>query len=87
MGLVPPRVQAFIGIMPGLSTIVANAGRKFFRLESLLMWPLAAVVTGNSPLTQVHFRECLLVAPAFPSFFVRSIGSFDGGSRESETLS
>jgi hypothetical protein len=62
------------------------------------MWLLATVVTlfalartkfpvGNSPLTQIHFGECSLVAPAFPSSFVRSIGSFDGGIRESEVLS
>jgi hypothetical protein len=31
-GLVPPRVRACIGVMPGLSTIVENARRKFFRL-------------------------------------------------------
>jgi hypothetical protein len=42
MGLVPRRVRAFIGVMSGLSTIVANAGRKFFSLGSLLMClPLA----------------------------------------------
>jgi hypothetical protein len=35
-GLVPPRVWAFIGEMLGLSTIVANAGRKSFSLGSLL---------------------------------------------------
>jgi hypothetical protein len=45
MGLVLPRVRAFIGVMPGLSTIVANAGWKFFSLGSLLTWLLAAVVT------------------------------------------
>jgi hypothetical protein len=48
-GLVPPRVWAFIGKMPGLSTIVANVGRKSFRLGSLLMWLLAAVVTLFAP--------------------------------------
>jgi hypothetical protein len=37
MGLVPPRVRAFIGIMPGLSTIVANVGWTFLSLVSLLM--------------------------------------------------
>jgi hypothetical protein len=45
MGLVPPRVQAFFGIMSGFSTIVANAGQKFFRLGSLLTWLLAVVIT------------------------------------------
>jgi hypothetical protein len=45
MWLVLPRVRAFIGEMPGLSTIVENAGRKFFRLGSLLTWLLAAVIT------------------------------------------
>jgi hypothetical protein len=45
MWLVLPRVQAFIGEMPGLSTIVANVGRKFFRLGSLLTWLLAVVIT------------------------------------------
>jgi hypothetical protein len=35
-GLVLPRVQACIGVMPGFSTIVANAGQKSFRLGSLL---------------------------------------------------
>jgi hypothetical protein len=48
-GLVPPRVWAFIGEMPVLSTIVANAGRKSFRLGSLLTWLLAAVVTLFAP--------------------------------------
>jgi hypothetical protein len=47
--LVPLRVWAFIGEMPGLSTIVANAGRKSFRLGSLLMWLLATVVTLFAP--------------------------------------
>jgi hypothetical protein len=37
MGLLLPRVWAFIGIMLGLSTIVANVGPNFFRLGSLLM--------------------------------------------------
>jgi hypothetical protein len=37
MDLVVPRVRAFIGIMSGLSTIVANAGWKFFGLGSLLI--------------------------------------------------
>jgi hypothetical protein len=46
MWLVLPRVRAFIGEMLGLSTIVANAGRKFFRLGSLLMWLLASVATS-----------------------------------------
>jgi hypothetical protein len=45
IGLVPPRVQAFFGIMSGFSTIVANAGQKFFRLGSLLTWLLAVVIT------------------------------------------
>jgi hypothetical protein len=35
LGLDPLRVWALIGIMPGLSTIVANTGLKFFRLEDL----------------------------------------------------
>jgi hypothetical protein len=98
MGLVPPRVRAFIGIVPGLSTIVANAGRKFYRLGSLLMGLLAAVVTlfalsrtkfpaGNPALTEVYFGEFSLVAPVFPFFLCKAIGSFDGGSRESEVLS
>jgi hypothetical protein len=79
MGLVPPRVRAFIGIIPELSTIVANAGRKLFRLGKLLMGLLAAVVTlfalartkflvGKSPLTQFHFGECSLTASAIPFF-------------------
>jgi hypothetical protein len=34
MWLVLPRVRAFIGIMPRLSTIVANAGWRFFGLEA-----------------------------------------------------
>jgi hypothetical protein len=48
----------------------------------LLMWLLAVVVTlfalvrtkflvGNSPLTQIHFGECSLVAPAFPFFLCK----------------
>jgi hypothetical protein len=32
-----PRVRALICIMPGLSTIVAYVGRKFFRLGHLLL--------------------------------------------------
>jgi hypothetical protein len=48
-GLVPPMVWAFIGEMPELSTIIANAGRKSFRLGRLLMWLLAAVVTLFAP--------------------------------------
>jgi hypothetical protein len=35
LGLVLPRVHAFIGIMPRLSTIVANVREKFFRLRNL----------------------------------------------------
>jgi hypothetical protein len=31
--------------MPGLSTIVANAGRKFFRLGSMFTQLLAVVIT------------------------------------------
>jgi hypothetical protein len=82
MGLVPPRVRAFIGIMLGLYTIVANAGRTFFRLGSLLMGLLAAVITlfalartkfpvGNFPLTQIHLGECSLVALAFSLFLCK----------------
>jgi hypothetical protein len=37
LGLVLPRVWAFIGIMLWLPTIVANAGWKFFRLGDLLL--------------------------------------------------
>jgi hypothetical protein len=37
LGLLLPGVRALICIMPGLSTIVANAGRKFFRLGHLLL--------------------------------------------------
>jgi hypothetical protein len=37
MGLLLPGVQALICIMPGLSTIVANVGRKLFRLGHLLL--------------------------------------------------
>jgi hypothetical protein len=37
LGLLLSGVQALICIMPGLSTIVAYAGRKFFRLGHLLL--------------------------------------------------
>jgi hypothetical protein len=37
MGLVLPRVQTFMGIVPGLSTIVANAGWEFSGLGSLML--------------------------------------------------
>jgi hypothetical protein len=37
MGLLLPGVRALICIMPGLSTIVAYVGRKFFRLGHLLL--------------------------------------------------
>jgi hypothetical protein len=37
LSLVLPRVRAFIGIMPWLPTIVANAGWKFFWLGGLLL--------------------------------------------------
>jgi hypothetical protein len=37
LGLLMPGVWALICIIPGLSTIVAYAGRKFFRLGHLLM--------------------------------------------------
>jgi hypothetical protein len=37
MGLVLLWVWEFIGIMPRLTIIVANAGRKFFGLGSMLM--------------------------------------------------
>jgi hypothetical protein len=35
LGLDPPRIWALIGIMPGLSTIVANAGLEFLGLGEL----------------------------------------------------
>jgi hypothetical protein len=79
MGLVQPRVRAFLGVMPGLSTIVANAGREFLSLRSLLTWIFAVVVplfalartkflAVNSPLTQIHFGKCSLTVLAFPFF-------------------
>jgi hypothetical protein len=37
LGLLLPGVRALICIIPGLSTIVANAGWKFFRLGHLLL--------------------------------------------------
>jgi hypothetical protein len=37
LGLLLSGVRALIGIMPGLSRIVAYAGRKFFRLGHLLL--------------------------------------------------
>jgi hypothetical protein len=37
LGLLLPGVRALICIMPGLSTIVAYAGQKFFRLGHLLL--------------------------------------------------
>jgi hypothetical protein len=43
VGLLLSGVRALIGIIPGLSTIVAYAGRKFFRLA----WTLAADSSGN----------------------------------------
>jgi hypothetical protein len=78
-GLVQPRVRACIGVMPGLSTFVANAGRKFFRLGSLLTRLLVAVVilfapartkflAVNFPLTQFHFGKCSLAVLAFAFF-------------------
>jgi hypothetical protein len=41
-GLDPLRVWALIGIMPGLSTIVANTGLKFLGLE--VLWLSLAVL-------------------------------------------
>ena len=78
-GLVQPRVRACIGVMPGLSTFVANAGRKFLRLGSSLTWLLVAVViwfapartkflVGNLPLTQIHFGKCSLAVLALLFF-------------------
>jgi hypothetical protein len=49
MWLALPKVRACVGIMSGLSTIVANAGRKSFRLGSMLTWLLAVVITLFSP--------------------------------------
>jgi hypothetical protein len=37
LGLLMPVVRALICIMPGLSTIIAYAGWKFFRLGHLLL--------------------------------------------------
>jgi hypothetical protein len=42
LGLDPLRVWALIGIMPGLSTIVANTGLKFHWLE--VLWLSLAVL-------------------------------------------
>jgi hypothetical protein len=54
LGLVLPRVWAFIGIMPWLPTIVANAGWKFHWLGDLLRGLMVLKISRRLMLGRSH---------------------------------
>jgi hypothetical protein len=54
LGLVLPRIWAFIGIMPWLPTIVANVGWKFLWLGDLLLGLTVLKISRRLMLGQGH---------------------------------